>query len=397
MAGGIVASILLEDSYGQDRYSIFTSGVLGGTKNLGMSGAMTGLADNYSGALDNPAGPAMTLERSEFAGVVGQLSSSLLNDPQSKYVYGELGASTPLTWGGGVTLNDVFSFSAKDPSGEVISVRSYALTLSQRFLDNRLSIGVAPLLGIVSTQSQHMKSLNWRLGVLYRFPHQIFLGASYRFPQSYQPDSKNRIFTTPGVFSLGASWMVNRFFRAAFSLKAIGNEDQTFMIHLPQEQVGRSLSLQYHLGIDYQFISFKGLDAYLYAGTYSENTRSSLGSRQHYTWGVEVLPLFFQLSAAQDVGPQYQNTILKISFNLGFILENLPIYPPSVKGPSGGVLPNPIKRSEDWLMTHVQDHPEDSFQVIDPEVSDFASPLQKNKAVKGDKNLLQKLFMIFKD
>ena len=394
---GFVSVGLSVESYAQTRYSIFTGAALGNAKNLGMSGATTGLADHYSGALSNPAGPAMTLAGSEFSVLYAELTNSLLKNTDSKHTYTELGTSIPLSWGGGVTLSDSFSFAATDPSGETISVRDYGVTLSQRLLGDRLSLGVAALVGVLSTRTENLSAWDWRLGAVYRLPHQVFLGASYRFPQEFRPDSRNRVFTTPGVLSLGVSWMVNRFFKAAFDIRSIGSQDQTYLVHLPQEQTGLGTAFQYHLGIDYQFISLKGLDAYFYAGTYLENTRTSLGSRQHYTWGVELLPLFFQISAGKDVSSGYNNTQFRISLNLSFILKNLPIYPPSVKGPSGGVLPNPLRRSEDWLMTHVQDHPEDSFQVIDPEVSDFASPIKKNKAVKEDQNIFERLFQIIRE
>ena len=371
--------------------------VLGNTKTIGMSGAMTGLADNYSGALDNPAGPAMLLESQDFTISYGKLRNSLLNSAYSYQNYTDIGAALATSKGLGLTLSDSFTYKATNSANETLSSHRYTLSLSHRLLEDHLSVGMQTAIESLSIDDQGNHSLLWGFGALYRFPHQIYLGASYHFANQTSPDLNDRVFTQPHRLSLGVSWISNRFFRASFKILSIGSEDRTFLFHLPQEQVGATPSLQYHLGLSYQFISLKGLDGFIYAGTYREDTRSSLGSRQHYTWGVELLPLFFHISAASDVAPQYRNTIFNVSINLAFIFKNSPLYPPQVKGPSGGFLPNPLKISEDWMMSHVQDHPEDSFQPIEPEAQDFASPIKKNKASDTNQNFFQKLFQIFKD
>lgn len=384
-------------SFGETRYSSFLSSVTGNSKTLGMAGAMTGLADNYSGALDNPAGPAMTLESPEFTVAYAGIKNPLLSSSSAPLSYSEIGASFRTSWGLGLTLSDSFQYKAISPAGEELSVHGYHLTLSKRLLENRLSIGFGTALASLSTQGQSLYPLQWSMGVLYRLPYQLFMGASYHFANTSSRDSQDRVFTQPGRMSFGISWMPNRFFKTALKIQSIESEERTFLFHLPQEKVGIRSAFQYHLGASYQFISLKGLDGFVHAGTYREDTRTSLGSRQHYTWGVDVLPLFLQISVANDIAPHYRNTLFNVLINFSYFFKNSPLYPPQIKGPSGGLLPNPFHRSEDWMMSHIQDHPEDSFQPIEPEARDFGSPIQKNKAIEGDLNFFQRLFQIFRD
>lgn len=122
-------------------YSLWNGSVQGNIKNIGMSGAMAGLANNYSGAIDNPAGPALTLPA-----FVTQVSKSTVSDldqmnagnQMSSY---SLGIAVP-TETSAITFSYSNPFFSISPNGENIKLSEYLFTFSKLIFENKLSIGI---------------------------------------------------------------------------------------------------------------------------------------------------------------------------------------------------------------------------------------------------------------
>ena len=280
------------------------------------------------------------------------------------------GIAVPLN-GFGTSLGYDIPFDSVSASGEEIRLKEYRVTFSALLLSDHLSLGIGLAQSQLVLPDQTINRLRATVGGLYRFPKRIFIGASFAPGSTFGTDHTGRTFTLPDQAALGVSWIPNRVFRGSLCARWVAAESDVFSFHSPQQAVGLASASQLHLGLVYQFLEFKHFYTNLFAGSYLENSRSSDASRFHYTGGIEFQPWFLNLSLGADSAPGYRNFIFAVGADVGEILHIFNLYPKDVPPPSAGIFPRPFEVTDDWLPTQLQDHPEESFQRIDPELDDF--------------------------
>ena len=353
-----------------NNYSIWSVAVRGDVRSVGMAGATTGLADDYFGAVENPAGPAFTLDDFDVQINSANIHDRVQMDSGTSFTNFTTGIALPLD-GMGTSFGYSIPFEGTGVAGEEIRLREYRLTFSMLFFKNRLSLGAGVAMATLELPLQTINKVRSTFGVLYRFPKRIFIGASFSPSSVFGPDFQGRNFSLPLLASVGTSWIPNRSFRAGLSLRWIGAESNVFRFHTPDEAVGTSPATQIHMGAAYEFMSFKNIYANLFCGSYLETTRSTVGSRLHSTAGLEIQPWFINLSAGIDTSTGYRNYQYAVGVDVGEVLRKFHLYPNEVPAPPAGMFARPFEVSDDWLPTQIQDHPEEAFQTINAELEDF--------------------------
>ncbi len=357
-------------------YSLWSGSVRGSAKNVGMAGALTGLADDYYGAVVNPAGTSMTLNYRDLDLTRSVISDQLNQAPGQFFSSSTVGLALPLGQMG-LSIGYTTPFQATSVTGEQARLNDYRFTLSRSFLENHLSLGIGISFDQVQLASGPLSQMGSTLGILYRFPNRFFLGASLNTPLLFGPDPQRRFFSLPASGTLGLGWIPNRLFRAAFSLEWIGAEPNTYFFHEPNLPVGQYDVAQFHLGMTYDVLSMRNLKSTIYSGTYLEAIRTSISYRLHGTFGLVVHPWFLNLVFSIDVANQYQNRLINIGIDVNDLLKRLKLLPMDVAPPSAGLLPRPFDTNEDWLPEKIQDHPEKSFHMIQPGSDAFQEKMKK--------------------
>ncbi len=357
-------------------YSIWSGAVRGDVRAVGMAGAATGLADDYFGAVSNPAGPALTLEDFDL-----QLSSSTIHDTyhfNSGTDFSNLAMGVAFNFeDSGLSVGYANPFDSVSPTGEQIGVREYRATGSFLLLEDHLALGLGLADAQLFESGLTHQQLRGNVGALYRFPDRFIVGISYSPGTHFAPDSQGRVFTLPDLLSVGLSWITNRTFRVASSFDFYGPEADVVNFHSPNLWVTTHPSVQAHLGMAYQILEYKHFYTNLFAGSYFENSRTLAEGRLHFTGGLEMQPWFMNFSVGIDQAPGYQNFIVDVGADVQELLRVLNLYPKEVPPPPAGVFPKPFEINEDWMPARLQDHPEDAFHTIDPEASDFQKTILK--------------------
>ena len=357
-------------------YSLWSGAVRGNTQNVGMAGALTGLADDYYGSVINPAGSAMTLRQMELDLTHSNISDQLLLTPGQNFSGQTVGIAIPLDKMG-LSIGFTTPFLATHDIGEQVILRDYRFTLSKSFLENHLSLGIGIALDEAHLNSESITQVGSTFGILYRLPNRIFLGSSLNTPLLLGPFQGDRLFSLPLTATVGLGWMPNRLFRAAISAEWISTELNSFSFHQPDQQVGQSPALQIHLGASYEFLYIKNIRSKIDTGTYLEALRTSNSYRPHYTVGLTIQPWFVNLVMTLDIANKYHNTL----FNLGIDVENLfrllKLIPKKISNPPSGFLPAPLENNEDWMSEKIQDHPERDFHAIQPNAELYEKVFEK--------------------
>jgi len=348
--------------------------VRGNNRTIGMAGAMTGLADNYFGSIDNPAGTALTEPSIDLQIVNSQIEDQFLSNPQTYISSYALGVAIPFdTWG--LSFGYSLPFRAISPAGEELSLKELRVTASKTLFESRLSLGIGIAPSLLEQNQGTFFQLRTTWGALYRFPKRVLLGLSFSPSSGFGPDPIGRRFSIPSQVGLGTSWIPNRSFRVAMSIRWIEAEQDLYLFHIPTQPMGTAGAYQAHLGFAYRFLSLKGVAARLFAGAYVENKRMTDPYRVHSTSGIEVLPWFLNIAAGLDIAQDYKNVMFSFGVDVGDLLRRFKILPRNVQAPPAGVFPNPIEINDDWLPTKIQDHPENAFQTIGPELQDFKNSI----------------------
>ncbi len=356
-------------------YSLWSGSVRGNTQNVGMAGALTGLADDYYGAVVNPAGTSLTLNGIEVDLTRSTISDQLNMSNEQVFTTTTAGAAVPLDKMG-FSVGSTTPFFAADNRGDEVYLRDYRFSFSRSFLKNHLSFGLGVALDQVQFNSESITQVGYTLGALYRFPNRYYLGATFNTPLLFGPFQGNQLFNLPASATLGLGWIPNRLFRAALSIEWIDAESNVFDFRQPTQRVGQSSSFQFHLGASYSFLDLQNMKATLTSGTYLESVRSSNSYRPHFTIGLAVQPWFLNLVLTLDLASQYENRLFNIGLDLKNLLQQAKLLPREVQAPPSGVLPQPFVTNEDWMPTKIQDHPESDFHVIQ------ANPESCLKAIK---------------
>lgn len=351
-----------------------------------MGGPITALADDYTGAFDNPAGSALTLGGLDLTISSASIEDDLHMLPGQRLNYYMGGLAIPFE-GYGISGGYSTPFSSVSPGEEKIDYVEYRIALSKTFLQKRLSIGFGAGWGTLKTTERNATVPRFIFGGLYRFPKRIMLGLSYTPGSVFDPDSQGRGFSVPHQISLGVGWIPNRFLRGGLSLRAVAPESNVYSFHWPDLEVGKDWVYQPHFGADYHFLHLKKIKGRVFAGAYIESRRGVGESRFHYTTGTELQLWFLKVGIALDKGVGYQNVSLGFGLDVGEVLRKLQMLPPEAPILTGGLFPSPFEISDDWLPTQLQDNPEDAFQSIGTDVDDVKRGIEnfpKNiKNMKG--------------
>jgi len=304
------------------------------------------LADSVWGVLTNPAGSALTV-----SGTALQFSNNQITNPLGVAVYSG-GVAVPLahlelgTLGGLAAAGQTF-----DQSGRV---SEYSVSAARLFLDDRLSLGLAFNYGFAgTTPGAGSQAIGATGGALFRLPKRFLLGAEFRSQMNYS-------LAHPWEFGIGFGQIVNRFFRYELDLRFLG----------PSLSSDSPVSLQPHLGMEYQFLDLRQFRLNLFSGGYMDNVRV------HGTLGLGVDVWVFSVNGAADVASNYLNLLVGVGVDVGKVMTKLRIAPPSVPPPPGGIFPNPFEVNDDWLPSRLQDDPANSFTEIG------ASPERWKKRIK---------------
>ncbi len=359
----------------QAAYSIWSGTVRGNTQNVGMAGALTGLADGYYGSVINPAGTSLTLNHIDL-----DLTQSIIADgynmaPGQTFVNKTVGIAIPLN-SFGMSLGTSSPFQSTNASGNQVSLNEYRLSFSQAFLDNHLSLGIGIGFDSVTLNSESISQVGYTIGVLYRFPNRIYVGSAFNTGLLIGPFLNDQLISLPQSATLGVGWIPNRLFRAAFSLQWVDAETNTFDFREPTLPVGRYSVLQPNVGISYEFLSLQNISARIDAGAYLEAIRTTLSYRPHSTVGLQIHPWFVHLVYTVDIANQYQNTLVNVGIDIKDLLTRLQVLPRAVTAPPAGLLPKPFEINEDWMSRNLQDHPDKDLHEIQPDSKSFEKTIK---------------------
>ncbi len=351
-------------------YSLYSGTIRGDVRIVGMGGATTALPDDYFGAVNNPAGPALTLKGIDLQLTGSGIEDHLQTNPGTSVTAVTTGVAM-LFSDFGASIGTAVPFEAISPSLEDIYLREYRPTISAAFFDHRLAIGFGLAFEVLNETESSLSGLRTSFGALYRFPKRILVGLSYSPSLLMGPDAQGRYFSLPHDASIGVAWIPNRSFRGGVALHWLAAEQDTVRFHDPSEIVGATPAMQVHAGFSYELLSFRKTEALVYSGTYLESTRSVEGSRLHYTAGFELTPWLLDASVGLDVASGYRNIMGSIGLNVAAILRGVHVMPASVPPPPAGALPRPFEVSDDWLPEQLMDSPDDAFKAIGPELDDY--------------------------
>ncbi len=345
---------------------------------------MVGLADNYVGVIDNPAGLAMAADSNgiQFSGNIiqdGFVQPYLSMVSSNNYSV----MATPYPWG--------FGFSAWSPQEEGnrfrfgslagdqidlnLKIWEYRWAAARTFFDNRLSLGGAVVLSQaresmsfpdepVATGANHFTkdayTAGFSLGAMLQLPKRWLLGVNYSSPlrQSFeaadQPGRGVENFfqpvQTPQRVAFGAAWVPNRAFRAAVGLYFMGSMDSTALLTDDGRTAGARWTAQPRAGLAYTVADFKYYKAYLHFGSYFESSRTAgFGDRTHFTGALDLNLWFFNIGWGVDKAREYRNFIYTAGIDIGRFLRAFDLIPPEKRPPQQGFFPDPFYFSDAGL------------------------------------------------
>ena len=310
------------------------SGLQGDPRSVGRGGTGIVLSDDLWGVLENPAGSAMLVPGSTLQFSRNSIEDNVLLPEGKQLQMSSAGAVAPQTpWGFAASYTG---------SNQSAFVREYTVSGSRLFMDDHLSVGA----GLTYGRST-LPAWGSTVGALYRFPKRVILGASFRSAMVYRGD-EGPSFRHPWSFGVGAGTITNRFFRTEMGLRFLGRSLSS----------DSSVRVQPHAGAEYEFINLRQVKVRMYGGSYLEN------SRLHGTVGAGVDAWIFSVGSSVDLARDYRNYLFSVGIDLGRTLKKLRVLPSTVPAPAGGLFPNPLEVSDDWLARRIQDDPENAFQEI---------------------------------
>jgi hypothetical protein len=349
-------------------YAGWSTSARGDIRTVGMGGGAVGLADTFLAAVDNPAGLAMTLNTGDLNYSGNQIRDGYIQDPGSPLALGNFGvALAPYPWGFSAGYGTTYREGLDDDTN--IQVREFRLSAARVFEmgheENRLSIGLSLIMGVsdqtLGGVTDHTGSLGTLVSGMYQLPHRYLLAVSYRPPMRYahgttsmtEPAALPGFFqplNVPGKFEAGLGWIPNRFAAINFGLGVVGTSDNTALFRDDSIRAGQDVTLQPKLGASYVLAEYRHFKTTVFAGGYFESTRiEGAYNRLHGTAGIEAKLLFFTIGAGKDVSAHYQNQLVSIGLDPFKLMEMLEIIPKAWRPPSGGILPNPFRYTDEGL------------------------------------------------
>ena len=86
----------------------------------------------------------------------------------------------------------------------------------------------------------------------------------------------------------------------------------------------------------------------------------------HLTTGIEAIISLVKLSGGWDLAAGYAQKSFSIQIDFELLAKKLGFLPSGVPAPAGGILPNALEWSDDWMPTELQEDPDNAFQSIGP-------------------------------
>ncbi len=372
-------------------YSGISTTVRGDIRTIGMAGSLVGLADTFIASGENPAGLAMTLPN-----IAVQFSANQVHD-QNVQDYDQ----PLLTGNGGIAANFYpwgYSFGVWSPESEGqkyllapsqtpvnagVFVQEYRVSVARLMWNEKLSLGLGLLLGKSkesleftnspdSSVSQTAYAISGNFGVMIKFPQRWLLGVSVSLPLSISAPSQDSTsgisqffqdVQSPFRLGMGLGWIPNRFFRVGMALYLMGTSQNTALLSDDSKPVGKYITLQPRLGVEYKLAEYKELEISAKIGTYYELSRiQDTKNRMHITGGLEIDPWIFSLGWGLDYGVGYQNYIYTAGLDIIKIAKKLDLIPQGWHPPTGGFLPPPLQMSDEGLarplVENWKEHPE---------------------------------------
>ncbi len=351
-------------------YSAMPSTVHGDIRTVGMAGATFGLADSFLASLDNPAGLAMTIPPADLKLLSNEVRDGNVQAFNNTLTSYDIGLALRLgRWGFSVGYVSPYAeghtydllTGPNHTAAPYVTTRELRFAVARIFLHDRLAVGASLNLGQSATSlppgfAHDSYAIGATVGVSYRLPLRLILGAGLTTPMSYAGSTEAgqgapiagffQPVNAPWHGGLGIGWLQNRFLRADFSLSIIGGSRGAALLGNNSAVFSSAVTVQPHLGVGYSFLDFKQLKANVFVGGYYEPSRvEGLSSRTHATAGMEISMWGGQLGAAIDRSSNYTNFILGIGVDVIDLMCDLRLLPRSTKHDSG-FLPKPLIDSD---------------------------------------------------
>jgi hypothetical protein len=353
-------------------FSSWIPATQGDTKTIGMAGATVALPTSVTSAESNAAGFAMTTES-----VSAQISNTTYNDQRLQRSDESITTSqagfgiSPERWGFALAL-----YSPQGESGTYVSpntgdtvkaradLRELRLIIARRLLNDDLALGFA--LGLakstlaLNNESADAYALSYQLSALYRLPGHVLIGASYSPELKVGPSGGthfesimpgfNRAMVRPGLLTVGAGWLPNRYFRLGLSLTLVGGTTNTALLYDEEVRVGNGASWVPRLGASYVIALYANFKAEVAVGSYYESSRlSNMPDRIHATAGLEINPSFINLGVGLDIASGFQNFIVGAGIDLIRVARFFAIIPQEDPPSYTGLFPRITTHAPDGL------------------------------------------------
>lgn len=361
-------------------YSGWSTTVRGDIRTVGMAGATVGLADTYLAATDNPAGLAMTMNTGDINFTRNWIYDSTVQDgltpisgnsmgaALNSYPYGfALGYTSPFSEGHSYMVPD----HPEDPTKLSVDTQEYQLSAARLFANDKLSLGLSLKLGQsdkriafnepVRVDRRHSSyAFGATIGAMIQLPRRFILGASYSTPMHYpinveeSPTPRLENFfqnvESPSRIALGVGWIPNRFFRMDLSVFRFGPTDEAALLKDQTMIVGDDSTYQPRVGLAYNAVELKNVQATLFAGAYYETSRiEKTESRIHATAGLEAKVWILSMGWGIDSSAGYKNYLVSFGVNPFKVMQKLNLIPTPWQPPRGGLLPRPDVLKDEGL------------------------------------------------
>ncbi|MBL7714356.1 MAG: hypothetical protein JNL01_02745 [Bdellovibrionales bacterium] len=343
------------------RYSMYSTSLKGDLTQLGLAGAQASVGDQFIGSLENPATIAMT---SRSGGL--QISGNTIQDGFTQnysdkiksYHYGAHVSEYPWGISAGV-------WSPQDEGDATFehNAKEYRLGLSRVLKKHKLSFGASLLIAESTLRDGSEKSnssaVGYAVGAVYQFRPKHLVGLSFTSPVTVSGSVQKTGINIPGFFQGAHSplriqaaygWIPNRIFKVAAGVSVLGTSPNTALLTDQNARVGESWTLHPRAGAQVTLVDYKEFWARVGAGTYLEASRiSGRQDRLHFTGSVEFTGWIFSLGWGLDSAKGYRNLIYSAGVDVVRLLQKMDLIPMPVQYPSQGVLPNPLKNSDEGL------------------------------------------------
>jgi len=358
--------------------------VRGDTNTIGMAGATVALPNTISAVEANPAGLAMTLPS-----VSAQINSYSVQQPElnrsgeavKEYQWG-LGANLP-PWGFALSY---YSTASEKVGSSEIDIRQFRMGVG-RLLGKRLAVGfnfeVHKADREFNGNTYNAGKIGWRLGVLYKLKDHWILGASYApaliidaGAEDTPSSGFNQAIEEPQIVSFGVGFLPNRFFKAGFSVLAVGGTERTTLLFDQNIPYGQRFTLQPRVGASYVLAEYNWIKAEFATGSYLEVSRiGGQSDRLHFTFGLEVNPWFINTGVGSDLSSHYKNFSASLGIDIVRTARFFGIIPKDPVPPYQGVLPSMTRISNDGLPSGFTQG--EKQKIAQPSVKDVQKIIQQ--------------------